>query len=168
MFIHSPSSGIIKVLAITTLLHTLVLGGLDGHCPPLGPVLPAPTSPSTSPSVQAAVVDITQYFSALTSSFLDTAASVSVTSIHEAVKILDLHHTPQVSQAGSTSLVNGDTVYRMGSISKVLTTLGILQAGVRMDDPITNYLPELQALEATDGFSINWKDVTVGALASRE
>lgn len=150
------------------LLNNFVRGGLDGHCPPLGPVLPAPKSPSLNPNVQAAGSNFSTYFSALTSSFLGSAASVAVASIHEDGKLLDLHHTPQIRQTGSTNSVNGDTIYRVGSISKVFTTIGTLQAGIRMDDPILDYLPELQTLQADDGFSVDWNDVTVGSLASRE
>lgn len=153
------------------LLHlgSRVLGGLDGHCPPLGPVLPPPRSPSTSPAVQNAVTSFANYFTALTAPFQGSAVSVSVASIHEpGRKLVDLHHTPPLRQAGSTSAVDGDTVYRIASISKLFTTLGVLLAGVRMDDSITDYLPDLRLLQADDGFSVNWNDVTVGSLASRK
>lgn len=156
------------LLGLVLLLDSFVLGGLDGHCPPLGPVLPVPTSPSTDSHVQKACSDINNHFTTLTSSFVGSAASLSVASIHESAKLLDLHHTPQVRQTGSTNPVSGDTVYRIASISKIFTVLGVLKIGVRLDDPITRYLPEVQALQAADGFSVNWDDVTVGALASRK
>lgn len=160
---------VLRTLVTVLLQKCFVLaGGLDGHCPPLGPVLPAPKAPSLNSNVQAAGSSFAAYLSTLTSSFLGSAVSISVASIHEGDKLLDLHHTPQIRQTGSTDTVNGDTIYRVASISKVFTTLGTLQAGIRMDDPILDYLPNLQALQAGDGFSVDWNDVTVGSLASRK
>lgn len=147
-------------------LIKMVSGVLDGHCPPLGPVLPAPVNPSKDPEVQSAISQFDAYFAQLTSALSGSAISVSVQSIHESGKLIDLHHTPPVRQAGSKSVVDGDTSYRVGSISKIFTTLAILRAGVRMDDPIITYLPELNELEPADGFSVAWDDVTVGSLAS--
>lgn len=153
-------------LFLVLLLGNFVSGGLDGHCPPLGPVLPASTNPSGAQEVQTAVSHFDLYLAALTSSFTESAVSVSVQSIHESAKLVDLHHTPPVRQANATIAVNGDTSYRVGSISKIFTVLAALRAGVRMDDPITNYLPELRDIEAADGFSFDWDDMTVGSLAS--
>lgn len=154
------------LLVAVFLLCKPVSAGLDGHCPPLGPVLPAPTNPSKSPEVQTAISQFETYFSSLASPFSGSAISISVQSIHESDKLIDLHHTPPIRQAGTTNLVTGDTLYRLGSISKILTTLATLRAGIRMDDPITTYLPELRSIDAADGFSVAWDDITVGSLAS--
>lgn len=159
---HGP----LRLLFTLCVLMNLVSGVLDGHCPPLGPVLPAPVNPSSSPEVQSAISQFDAYFAQLTSPLSGSAISISVRSLHESGKLVDLHHTPQIRQAGSSSVVDGDTSYRVGSISKIFTTLAILRAGVRMDDPITSYLPELNQLEPADGFSVSWNDVTVGSLAS--
>lgn len=147
------------------------VGGLDGHCPPLGPVLPAPTSPSSSSPVQSAVSGLADYFTNITSPFVGSAVSISVSSIHEDGKLVDLHYTPPSRGAGSTAEVDGDTIYRIGSVSKAFTALGVLKAGIRMDDPVTLYLPELRDLGAADGVNsditaVNWDDITIGALAS--
>lgn len=154
------------------MLIQAALGGLDGHCPPLGPVLPAPTRPSSSGPVQAAVAGFAETFESLTSPFARSAVSISVRSIHEDGKLVDLHYTPPILGAGSTTGgVDGDTVYRVGSISKVFTILGILSTGIRMDDPVTLYLPELRDLGAAEGVdsditTVRWDDITIGALAS--
>lgn len=158
------------LLALATLAH-VVLATLDGHCPPLGPVLPAPTNPSTSPDVQLAIYDFQNDFTNLTSPLGGSAVSVSVRSIHEADKLVDLHYTPPTRDPSSTNVVDGNTVYRIASISKVFTTLGILREGIAMDDPVTRYLPELGSLEAADGINnditaVSWDDITIGALAS--
>lgn len=97
--------------------------------------------------------------------------SISVRSIHEGDKLLDMHYTPPTHDANSTTIVNADTVYRVGSISKIFTILGILHEGIGMDDPITKYLPELGNLKAADGINnditaVSWDGITIGALAS--
>lgn len=68
-----------------------------------------------------------------------------------------------------------DTVFRLGSVSKLWTTyVFLLAAGDRCwNDPITDYVPELAALAAADGNiadsvdHVDWSSVTVGSLASQ-
>ncbi|KAF3766158.1 beta-lactamase/transpeptidase-like protein, partial [Cryphonectria parasitica EP155] len=91
--------------------------------------------------------------------------------MHEPDHLVDLHYTPPVRQANSTTHVDGNTVYRVGSISKIFTALGILKVGIQMDDVVTDYIPEFQGLEATGEASnpavtVSWDDITIGALAS--
>lgn len=166
MLSHQISYRFLHLLIAIFCLYSSVSGDLNGYCPPLGLVLPAPTRPSMSLEIQTAVSQFGAYFSALTAPFSGSAVSVTVQSIDETSKLVDLHHTPPIRRAGATNFVTGGTAYRVGSISKIFTTLAILRAGVRMDDPITNYLPELNDLEAADGFSIIWDDVTIGSVAS--
>lgn len=169
---HKLTRLLVHMLSIGSLLPQAVLGDLDGHCPPLGPVLPAPTSPSANSAVQSAVAGFSETFTSITGSFASSAVSLSVRSIHErGAGLLDLHHTPPDRRAGSTASVDGNTVYRVGSVSKVFTVLGILRIGIRFDDPVTLYLPELRGLGAADGMNndisaVAWDDITIGALAS--
>lgn len=144
------------LLAVVLWAH-LASAALNGHCPPLGAVLPAPTIPSACAAVQAAIYEFQNDFTSLTSGFGSSAVSVSVKSIHQPDKLLDLHHTPPTRDPSSTNVVDANTVYRIASISKIFTTLGVLHKGIRMDDPVTKYLPDL----GTD-----WDDITIGALAS--
>lgn len=64
--------------------------------------------------------------------------------------------------------VDGDSQYRIASITKVFTTLGLLyqhDAGnVSLDTAIDNYVPELQS---SDSGEIPWKDITLRILASQ-
>lgn len=72
--------------------------------------------------------------------------------------------------------VNGDTVYRIGSVSKIFTVLAFLaEVGDRdWNTPITEFIPELaryssQALTQPldDVRRTDWDDITIGALASQ-
>ncbi|KAI1801982.1 beta-lactamase/transpeptidase-like protein [Daldinia bambusicola] len=148
------------------------LAALNGHCPPLGPVLPAPKNPSAHKSVKLATDSITGTFQNITASLDSTGISVAVKSIHEANPLLELHHTPEILNPNGTTTIDSQTVYRLGSISKIFSVLSILQQShVKLDDPITNYVPELRELkgetnEVDDITTVRWNEVTLGALTS--
>ncbi|KAH8161815.1 hypothetical protein CIB48_g6434 [Xylaria polymorpha] len=141
--------------------------------PPLGPVLPVPVSPSNHDSVQAAIKTVTEKFLNLTASFNTTGVSIAVKSIHETNPILELHHTPPVHDNTSTTHIDSETIYRIGSISKIFAVLSVLTQGrMQLDDPIIKYVPELLQLSreavpvANDITAVNWNQVTVRSLAS--
>ncbi|KAI8714721.1 Beta-lactamase domain-containing protein [Fusarium sp. LHS14.1] len=144
----------------------------NNHCPPLGPVLPAPTSPSTSHAVKNAVKSLTGGIKALTGSFNNTTMSIGMVSLHEDKPILNLHHTPANLDPRGVKKVDSDTVYRIGSVSKAFTVLAALKlSGVRMDDPVTNYLPHLRKLgkqqdEKNNITAVDWDRISLQALAS--
>lgn len=151
------SQAIIASLLAMVLLAQLASAALNGHCPPLGAVLPAPEHPSACAAVQAAIYKFQNEFTSLTSGFYGSAVSVSVKSIHQPEKLIDLHYTPPTRDPSSTNMVDANTVYRIASISKIFTTLGVLREGIGMDDPLTEHLSELGS---------SWDNVTIGALAS--
>ena len=68
--------------------------------------------------------------------------------------------------------VNGDSVYRVASITKVFTTLGVLQqhtaGNLSLDDSIQKYIPELSPKdEEKQSGSIPWHSITLRSLASQ-
>jgi len=142
------------------------------HCPPLGPVLPAPVCPSKSDGVKSAITTLADSLAALTGGLNMSAVSVSVKSIHESEPMFDFHHTPPKLSPNGTQKVDANTIYRIGSISKVFTVLGVLMLeGVHFDDPVTKYLPELRALRPEVGevnaiTTPDWDAITSGSLAS--
>lgn len=64
--------------------------------------------------------------------------------------------------------VDGDTVFRIGSITKMFTVYALLlECGFQcFEDPIVKYIPELRD-KAELGSGIDWNDITIGALASQ-
>lgn len=145
------------------------------HCPPLGPVLPAPVHPSQNEAVQTAVAAISAAFHNLTAGLNDTAISVGITSIHEEDSpLLDLHWTPPSRSPNGTSRVDRNTIYRVGSISKVYTVLALqllaAKDKLQWTDPVTKYVPQLRKLSDGNHSSpltaVDWDEVTVEALAS--
>lgn len=154
-------------------LANVAFAARDGLCPPLGPVLPAPITPSSHESVQAAIQSITDRFQNLTAALNTTAISVAVRSIHETLPMLEFHYTPPVLDKTGASAIDSETIYRIGSISKIFAALSVLTQGkMKLEDPITKYVPELLQLKrhavpvANDVTAVNWDQVTIGSLAS--
>jgi CubicO group peptidase (beta-lactamase class C family) len=60
--------------------------------------------------------------------------------------------------------VTGDTIFRAGSLSKVVTAYAsLLQQNGKWDDPITDWVPELR--DDGEG-TVLWSEITLGSLAS--
>lgn len=97
-----------------------------------------------------------------------TSFSVEVTSSKES--LWSQHHTARERNASRPDIpeVNGDANYRIASITKAFTVLGILHqhaaGNLSLDDTVDNYIHELK--EEQKG-SILWKDITLRSLASQ-
>jgi CubicO group peptidase (beta-lactamase class C family) len=72
--------------------------------------------------------------------------------------------------------VDGDTVFRLGSVSKILTVVAWLAelGDLHWNQPVTDFIPELANISAQDAKQpfdsvrkTSWKDITIGALASQ-
>lgn len=104
----------------------------------------------------------------------DTALSVNMVSLDCAAPLFDYHFTPSTLNisAGSTSTVTADSMYRIGSISKLFTIYTLLVNGGRKiwDAPVTELLPELKQSDHKHASAIDrvqWNTVTVGGIASQ-
>lgn len=64
--------------------------------------------------------------------------------------------------------VDGDSQYRIASVSKTFTVLALLYqhaaGNLHLDDPVTRYIPEFAAKDAGD---LPWHDITLRILASQ-
>ena len=171
-----------------TLLSLLFLTNIShafDYCPLLGAVYPTPRNINSNALTVGAVASLTEAldkavrenqtpygnFSSASNSF-----SINAISVNEDKPIFQYHHTASLLDNTSTTTVTGDTVFRIGSISKLFTTFALLlqEGTIIFDDPVTKYIPELSDVaksQATGTFDpvteVQWKDVTVGALASQ-
>jgi CubicO group peptidase (beta-lactamase class C family) len=140
------------------------------QCPPLGPVLPVSKSPSSDAGVQQAIVEGKALLQNLTSGFKDTALSLGIRSIHEITPLFTFHHTPIEFNQSGTHSINGDTIYRIASASKLFTALSVLQLEkkIHLSDPITNYIPRLNTMTSSHDplTSVDWNSVTIEDLMS--
>ena len=168
-------------------LTSLVLAVV--YCPPLGPVFSAPQSLSNNSVIGAAVANLSATIDALRGAGNATSASynssttsfsINFYSIHESAPLFEYHHTADVlsNTTNGTRSVTGDTVYRIGSVSKVFTVLALLLHEEKLDwrDPITKYVPELSACTNSTGDQcgesgevngVQWEKVTLGALGAQ-
>lgn len=96
--------------------------------------------------------------------FNTTSFSLEVSSSQET--IFSLYHASNSPNAEGTTSVDGTSVYRIASNTKVFTALAILQQQSRgalsLDDPVTNYVPDLLQ-NATMG-RIAWETITLRTL----
>jgi hypothetical protein len=150
-------------------------------CPFLGPVYPPPKNLESDASWKSFVSDLTanltSYIATNESPYGTLFANESSFSIHIASTessqpIFDFHHTAPIRDTtkNGTSHVDADTVYRVASISKLLTTYGwLLNGGYDVfSEPVIKYLPQLAKYSShgNDLDQLRWDDVTIGALAS--
>lgn len=147
------------------------------YCPPLGPVYAAPQSLSTDSSIRQTGQTVSAALKQLLKTGGDTSAgfdanttsfSINFFSIHESESIFQYHVTASTLNTSSTKIVDENSVYRIGSITKAVTVFELLLLGkqVHFDDPVTKYVPELAAIAEDDEITTaQWSQITVGALA---
>lgn len=148
------------------------------NCPILGPDFPTPQHISTSvllTDAQASFVKLLSNSASTVSN--DSAFSISLFSVDEDELLFQYHHSPPVPPATGVSTVDADSIYRIGSLTKVFSvwTFLIEVGDGYFSEPITRYVPELAAAVLRSGNNsvefdeidnVRWDDVTLGALAS--
>lgn len=168
--------------ALSALFLSSLLALTDGapNCPILGPVYPKPKSPSTNAAIQAAVANLTSIFDAHATDGgqvqNNLTWSIEVYSVNEPDLIWSHYHTQEnlesINNTG-VSKVDTNSVYRLGSLTKIFTVLTWLihDGDIHYTTPITEYVPELRNIEATQPnntvWKVDWDAVTVGALMSQ-
>jgi hypothetical protein len=152
----------------------------------LGPIYAAPSGLSTSNTINtwASNVSVTlnQILASGHSDFGDFEANTSTVSItalsteeDEHVPFFDFHYSSPFldHQAGSTERATKDSIYRIGSISKLFTVYALLlECGWECwDDSISQYIPELRHAVLARPLNVvdepDWGQITIGALASQ-
>lgn len=96
--------------------------------------------------------------------FNSTSFSLEISSSQ--ATMYSLYHTAETTQG--TTKVDGSSVYRIASNSKLFTALGILKeeaaGNLSLDDLVIKYIPGLQ----TNGSKISWDKITIRALLSQQ
>ncbi|KAJ7588077.1 beta-lactamase/transpeptidase-like protein [Mycena floridula] len=155
-------------------------------CPVLGSSFPVPKALSTSSTIQSAASNLTNAIQSAISAGItshgalesnNTSFSIGIFTTKSPDFLFEYHHSaPSLanSTSGLKSGIDADSVYRLGSMSKLMAVYTFLiEAGdLQWSDPITKYIPELKAAaDATPADSldaVSWNDVTIGALASHQ
>ena len=153
-------------------------------CPLLGSAFPSPTGLSSSDRFHAVTKSFDDTLTAAFETgisingpapFNTTSISIGMFSISEDDLIYQRHYTdPFVrNSTHGTHEVNAESIYRIGSISKLLTVyLFLIREGdQRLNDPITKYIPQLaeaasHTTNTTNGATPKWNEITLLQLAS--
>ncbi|KAH6639266.1 beta-lactamase/transpeptidase-like protein [Boeremia exigua] len=145
---------------------SLVVTAVGKICPILGPAFPSAKNLHSSDIFQDALKSIQNTINTAISSGnskygqLDpnNTHSVQIFSIASEQPLLDYHRRGLKVLGNRT--IDGDSVYRVGSISKLLTVyLLLLEVGETIfNEKVTKYLPELKGVA-------HWNDITIGSLA---
>ncbi|KAJ8110147.1 hypothetical protein ONZ43_g5951 [Nemania bipapillata] len=147
------------------------------NCPFPGAAFPKPTNLAASPTIQAALKDITAAFEAYgkdpTNNPNGTSWSLQIFSASSDEPLWEHYHTAEnlLGKDGSGNITVGpDTIYRLGSLTKIFTILTFLaEAGDSYwNDPVTKFVPELAVLAAKAQSDpvmyVDWSSITLDAL----
>jgi hypothetical protein len=140
------------------------------NCPLLGPAYPAPTNVA-APALVAAKAKFDEALAAhpdIDKENIWWAIEVySSLSKEEGTIHRHFNHAPNQN---SSLVIGPDTLFRIHSISKVVTVYAVL-AKLGFDywnEPVSKFIPELANHEVQDATrDVDWSEVTVGTLASQ-
>ena len=151
-------------------------------CPLLGPDFPPPRNISQNPGFLNTINSFTSTIQKILSTGNSTYGSfdsanntfsINVFSTFSETPLYKYHYTAPLFSNGSvgTKTVDGDTVFRIGSVSKLITVFALLieKGDANLNDPVTKYVPELRNAPRNTGAvnGVQWDDVTLGGLASQ-
>jgi hypothetical protein len=173
------------ILLYTTSILTTALATETVPAVLFGPDAPVPRSPSNTSAfrnatstmkaaIESAISTGTTIYSDIDSN--TTSFSLDIFSVHEEETLFSYHYNaPGLSNATEgVKTVDSNTIYRLGSVSKLLTVYTFLSTvgDMTFNEPITKYMPELAAYSKNHHDSDDWLDVTdwhsvtIGAIAS--
>lgn len=154
------------------------------NCPLLGPAFPIPSSYASLAAIKSTQASFRQLLDQATSTgrtewgpldSLTTSFSIGVFSTRDAAPLFTHHYAaPGLNGSVASGPLNDDTLYRIGSVTKLLTVYAILTkiGDGYWDQPVTRFVPELARADRDgaaldDGIGhVRWSEVTLGALAS--
>ncbi|KAF5675557.1 beta-lactamase-like 1 [Fusarium heterosporum] len=164
-----------------SLIILLVLAALSPRacassniCPLLGPIFPPVDHPLESTVFSNAIAHLNATFRELdrNGTFEELNTTLFVQAFSASDTVFQHGYAPPAMKSFLTSgTLNENTVFRVGSVSKLLTVYTLLsEVGMKhMDDPVTKWVPELAraAKKNIGGIArrVQWNEVTIGQLA---
>jgi CubicO group peptidase (beta-lactamase class C family) len=158
------------MIAILSFATLVAAQSTSYGCPPDGPLLPKPINLTNSSFVRNATNTLQNLLDRVVErNFISgwvvdntsfSAALVSFDDPNPNIPAWEYHHCGSANTKG-VEIVDGETQYLVGSISKLFSDLLLLKTGIDLDDPVTRHLPELNSSDT----KIDWNDITLAALA---
>ena len=149
----------------------IFLQSVSARCYNPSPAFPLPDfSQDPEGQLKWAFASIEKSLKAVVSdeAFATTSCSVEITSSNKTLWFS--HHTARERNESriGVKVIDSNSVYRIASITKTFTTLGILQqhaaGNLSLDDSIEKYIAELRGHQSGN---VPWKDITLRTLASQ-
>lgn len=146
----------------------------DGPCPLLGAIFPPAQHPLESNTFSDTIANLTSTFEELerNGTFEEFNTTLYVQAFSASDTLFQHGYVPPAMKGFLTSgTLNEDTVFRIGSVSKLFTVYTLLaEVGMkRMNDPVTKWVPELaRAAKKNKGDpvrKVQWDEVTIGQLS---
>ncbi|KAK8088286.1 beta-lactamase/transpeptidase-like protein [Apiospora hydei] len=149
------------------------------NCPIYGAEFPKPQRLTESAIWKSAMENLTATFNEVDTTAINYSYTVQVFSTNPGPPILfERFTTAQNLPSNTTGVkkVDVDTVFRIGSVTKIFTVLAFLaETGDQyFNRPITEFIPELQDIvnrrgnETVDELrTVKWEDITIEALLSQ-
>lgn len=118
------------------------------YCPPTGSVLPPPLLEDymmLARSLEHSLQTLTSFSAGpLNPGFNVSTTSFSIQVTSPDASFFEFHRTAPIRESSGVPKVDGDTIYRVASLSKLITSYAVLtQNHIDSEDSITNYVPEL-------------------------
>jgi CubicO group peptidase (beta-lactamase class C family) len=156
----------IRSLSPLALLFSLV----NSACYHPSPAFPLPDLNPSDPTLRDAFarINTAAVIQVAGPEYAGHSYSIEVTSSKQS--LWSSHHTAREKNKDGrgTAKVDGDSLYRIASITKTFTVLGILYqaaaGNLSLDDTVDMYV---KGLRGKGGGEIPWKDITVRSLASQ-
>ncbi|KAB8209411.1 beta-lactamase/transpeptidase-like protein [Aspergillus parasiticus] len=164
---------------VSFLLFALAYG--EDSCSLQTPLYPPPRNLLSSQDVKAGSKNLTQAIEEALTTGITDLGSLSINTTTFAVKVFSSHTEGSIYEylytSPSYSLKSGagaenttlDSVYRVASISKLLTVLTLLahDGYTHWNHPITEFIPELEVMARNQSSRVQWREVTIGDLAAQ-
>ncbi|TKA27392.1 hypothetical protein B0A50_05004 [Salinomyces thailandicus] len=156
-------------VSIIIALASALLSPVEAKCYDPSPAFPVPDWKDGA-ELKPALDLITDRLEAIVGGekYDKTSFSVEITSNTET--LWTHYHSARIHNATRLGVkhVDGDSQYRIASITKTFTTLGIMYqhaaGNLSLDDPLSRYIPELAEKQAG---TIPWHDITLRSMASQ-
>ncbi|KAL1838571.1 hypothetical protein VTJ49DRAFT_2498 [Mycothermus thermophilus] len=171
-----PSQGLLGLAAV------LPFAAARANCPLYGPLLPLPKNLLLEPGIYSVAATLNDVFYQAIDNDTSTGSerfsyAVEVFSGSEDWPLWARYWTaPNLATLNTTGVrrVDGNTVFRIGSVTKIYTVLAFLATvgdGV-WNDPVTKYVPELAEIAANNAgkspiYATDWESITVGSLVGQ-
>lgn len=154
-----PNFNILPLLLLCLYLVTYVRSACEPETPFPPPVLSTQSLQDTFTSVHSSLNE-----SIAQGIFNTTSFSLEISSSQKT--LFSLYHASNTPNAEGTTLVDGSSVYRIASNTKVFTALAILQqqskGALSLDDAVIKYVPDL--LQNATSSRIAWETITLRTL----